>query len=168
MKRAILLNIAVFAALYCLGQPKAHREDSLLVAPFATHVHYGVFNGQDQLTYTVQESYPATDVLAFISAKLKERGWKPLQDDFLNPKTPSSHVRGWTEFDDAALTPEQRVSQWMAQWENDKHEVVSYTLQYRYPAKETDQEPEHHMRTLHVLAIHIPANIAARFKYKQE
>ena len=161
MKRATLLSIIGFLALYCFAQPKPHDRESLLVAPFATDIKYAAFNRQDQVTYTVQESYPATDVLAFISEKLIQRGWKPLQQDFLNPKIPSSHVTGWGAFDDATVVPEQRVYQWMAQWQDDKHNVVSYTLQYRYAKKDAKLEPDEHMSALHVLAIYVPAPRAA-------
>jgi hypothetical protein len=43
----------------------------------------------------------------------------------------------------------------MAQWENQQHDIVSYTLEYRYPV---DAKPD--LGTLRVLAIFIPAAVA--------
>jgi hypothetical protein len=171
MRHAIVTGFAAFLAVSRLaqqGSQRAERRDCLLVAPFATGVKYAEFYGRDQLTYTVQEAYPATDVLAFISDSLRKKHWKPLRYDLWNPKIPSSHVRGWTEFDEATGMLHQRVYQWMAQWENDKHDVVSYALQYSYPKQDANLEPEHHMRTLQVTAIYIPAKIAAQVKSKQQ
>jgi hypothetical protein len=162
---AALPGVACFAQR---GSQRAERQDCLLVAEFATEVKYAEFQGRDQLTYTVQESYPATDVLAFISDSLREKHWKPLRYDLWNPKIPSSHVSGWTGFDDTTVMPHQKVYQWMAQWENDKHDVVCYALQYRYPKQHTNLEPEQDMQTLHVTAICIPAKIAAQVKSKQQ
>jgi hypothetical protein len=45
----------------------------------------------------------------------------------------------------------------MAQWENPHHDIVSYTLEYRYPV---DAKPD--LGTLRVIAIFIPASIAAK------
>jgi hypothetical protein len=171
MKHAIVIGFAAFLAAACLAQQeskRAERLDCLLVTPSASEVKYAELDGTDQLTYTVQESYPAAEVLAFISDSLRRKRWKPLRHDLWNPKIPSSHVRGWTVIDDATGMPHQRVYQWLAQWENDKHDVVSYALQYRYPKQDTNLEPEHHMRTLRVTAIYIPAKIAERVKPKQQ
>ena len=171
MKHVIVIGFAALLGVACFaqqGSQRAEHQDCLLVAPFAAEVKYAKFQGRDQLTYTMQESYPATDVLAFISDSLRKKHWKPLRYDLWNPKTPSSHVRGWTGFDDATVMPHQKVYQWMAQWENDKHDVVSYTLQYRYPKQDANLEPGHDMRTLQVMAIYIPAKIAAQVKSQQQ
>jgi hypothetical protein len=170
MKRGVVLGFVVFVTAVCLAQEGSHKaehRDCLVVAPFATEVKYAEFHGRDQLTYTVEEPYPATDVLAFISDGLRRQHWKPLQYDLWNPKIPSSHVSGWTAFDEATATPQQRVYQWMAQWKNDKHDVVSYVLQYSYAKEDVSKEPEHHMRTLHVRAMYLPARIADEVKRKQ-
>jgi hypothetical protein len=171
MRHGIVIGFAAFLAVACLAQQeskRAERRDCLLVAPFATEVKYAEFEGRDQLTYTVQEAYPAAEVLTFISDSLRKKHWKPLRYDLWNPKIPSSHVRGWTVFDDATGMSSQRVYQWVAQWENDKHDAVTYALQYRYPRQDANLEPEHHMRTLQVKAIYIPAKIAERLKPKQQ
>jgi hypothetical protein len=167
MKHAVVVGFAALLAVTCVAQPgpqTTQRRDCLLVAPFATEVKYVELYGRLQLTYNVEESYPAADVLAFISDGLRRKRWKPLLYDFWNPKIPSSHVTGWTEFDDATAMPHQRVCQWMAQWENHEHDIVSYALQYMYPRQDAKLEPEHHMRTLQVTAIYIPAKIAAQIK----
>src|SRR5512146_2007403 len=106
MRTAILHSIIVMIVVACSaqGSPLTQRPDSLLVAPFATDIRYLAANGNDQVTdqlsYSVEESYPATDTLAFIRDGLKRMGWKPLEYDFWNPSIPSSHSRGWTNFVD--------------------------------------------------------------------
>jgi hypothetical protein len=174
MRNAILLGLIVISGVGGLLQarPQPQRPDSLLVAPFATHISYLAANGKDrladQLSYQVEESYPATDTLAFICDSLQQKGWKPLEYDFWNPTIPSSHSRGWTNFVDASHEPEQRVYQWMAQWKNEKHEIVNYVLRYRVPAaKNAHSMPHAEMNNLQVIAIFMMQKTAAQSKATQ-
>jgi len=85
------------------------------------------------VAYSVNEKYPAQDVVSQISDRMKKLGWEPLKEDWLNPGIPSSHVGGWTEYIDATVKPERRVHAWKAQWKNGAGDVVDYNFQYSYP-----------------------------------
>ncbi|SRR6266436_156691 len=155
---ALLLGLVLDAACWCQQTKDAQSHPkSLIVLPFGSDVEYADVNGRTQLVYRTEVDYPAESALKAISETLRRDRWKPLKSDFWNPSIPSSHVRGWQQFDDSTTKPATRVSQWMAQWENSEHDVVSYTLEYRFPV---DGNPNFH--SLRVIAIFMPAHIAAR------
>jgi hypothetical protein len=155
---ALALNLA-FCTL-CSAQEvniaQSHPK-SLVVAPSSLEVNYTSVEGTTQLAYRVDVDYPAISVLKTISDKLSHEGWKPLKSDFWNPSIPSSHLRGWVQFEDHTTRPTTTVKQWMAQWENSNHDIVSYTLVYRYLS--TD---EPNLKHLKVFAVLYPATIAAK------
>jgi hypothetical protein len=154
----LLLVLAVGIACWCQDSRNTESHNkSLVLLPGAFDVQYATFQGKPQLTYRIHVDYPAGSALKAISGDLGAEGWKPLKSDFWNPSIPSSHVRGWEQFDDATDRPRTTVHSWMAQWENPQHDIVSYTLEYRYPV---DAKPD--LGTLRVIAIFIPASIAAR------
>jgi hypothetical protein len=135
-------------------------SDSLLVAPFAKSPKYFRWpDGRQQLTYTTETEYPAEDVLSFFRAELEKRGWKPLPQDFLNPDIPSSLKRGWTFFEDHTQKPWTGVYAWAADWENGPHDLTSYILKYESPTNST-----HDLKNLQVIALYIPAEMAAKMK----
>src|SRR6266481_7679462 len=59
-----------------------------VVVPGATGVKQSIFQGKDQIIYHLQSEYPADDVLRTISVRLKNLGWEPLKEDWLNPGLP--------------------------------------------------------------------------------
>lgn len=120
-------------------------------------------DGREQVTYSTESEYPAEDALSFIRAELKKRGWKPLPQDFLNPGIPSSHQSGWTFFEDHTQNPGTGVYAWNADWENGSHDIVVYTLRYESPDNST-----HNLKHLQVIALFIPADIAAKMKHDAE
>ena len=89
----------------------------------------GASNGNlagDTLTYDLDAPYPARDEIGFIADHLRRRGYRPLRQ--------SDYVRGWSDFTDQAR---QHIYQWMGEWRNKDGDLVTYTLQYRYPAAES-------------------------------
>jgi hypothetical protein len=90
-------------------QDPAAYSDALVVASGAEDVRYVKYEGTDQISYRLQADYPAHHVIETISQSLKDKGWEPLKEDFLNPGLPSSHVEGWTNFTDATRSPERFV-----------------------------------------------------------
>ena len=142
---------------------KEPHSDSLVVFPSASEIKFMKFQGTDQVTYKVQTTYPADEVISFISMKLRRQGWRPLREDYLNPGLPTSHVRGWTEFRDMTTHPETDVHQWLAQWDNKAGDVAWYTLRYRYPE---GKSPD--LNTLLVSASYIPSKIAKAMKEDAE
>jgi hypothetical protein len=129
----------------------------MLVAPLATQVKYVEVLGLDEeLSYSVEEPYPATDLLAFIGEDLKRKNWKPLPYYLGQPHTPSSHVNGWIRFGIDGTGGPRPEYRWMAWWEDENHDTVGYWLQY------TNSKQEHYLRTLHVVASYMPAKTAAQ------
>jgi len=137
---------------------------SLILAPSAKSPKYIKYqDGRQQVIYSTESEYPAKDVLSFISAELKKRGWRPLPQDFLNPHIPSSHQRGWTFFEDHTQKPWTGVYAWNADWENGFHDIVVYVLRYESPDNST-----RNLKNLQVLALFIPADIVAKMKHDAE
>jgi hypothetical protein len=77
----------------------------------------------------------------------------------MNPGLPSSHVSGWADFEDGRARPSTHVFQWMADWENEAHDIVRYDLEYRSPVASTRD-----LHTLQVIALYIPAPIVSEMK----
>jgi len=133
----------------------ADYPDALISLPGARNVRYYQLGGTFHLEYEIVCKYPAMEVIKTISDKLAGNAWKPLRDDWLNPGLPSSHVTGWTHFGDISAKPEREVHQWLADWENEKGELVVYGFVYQYErgkAKDLDY--------LEVIAIFVPTKIA--------
>ncbi|HEV3483754.1 MAG TPA: hypothetical protein VGR97_15655 [Candidatus Acidoferrales bacterium] len=145
------------------GQKAGDEEKysaSLVVAPSAKSPEYLKYqDGRQQVIYSTESEYPAEDVLSFINGELKKRGWKPLPQDFLNPDIPSSHQRGWTFSEDHTQRPWTGVYAWGAGWENGSHDIVMYILRYESPDNST-----RNLKNLQVIALFIPAEIAAKMK----
>jgi hypothetical protein len=133
-----------------------------VVPPGAIRVKQRIFLGKDQIIYNLQSEYPADDVLSTISTRLKRLGWRPLKEDWLNPGLPSSHIRGWTYFEDETTNPATSVRAWGGQWENSTHDILEYNLEYRCPGKLCSSTYDLH--DLRVVAIRVPADLAKRMK----
>jgi hypothetical protein len=133
----------------------AKYSDSLIVVAGAKDLHYTKLEGTDQILYIVEAEYPANSVLQEIFQKLEAKGWRPFQEDYLNPGLPSSHVRGWTDFIDATKKQRKKVYQWLAQWENKNHDILWCTLRYSYP-----DVGKPNLSDLTVSKVFIPSKIA--------
>jgi hypothetical protein len=144
-KRAAVMGFGVFVllTLASLAQPqqgswRTEHHDSLLVAPNATEVKYVYVKDSDwsQVTYIVEEPYPAVDVLHFISEDLKQKGWKPQYGPV--------DVNQWTDHATQYL--------WAATWINENYDTVGYMLYYMRDKGDRD---DHHLHTLHVEANYV-------------
>ena len=138
------------------------RPSFFVVTRGATEVKQRRWQGEDQILYRIQASYPAADVLRTITVRLRQLGWKPLKEDWLNPGLPSSHVRGWTYFEDETTKPATSVRAWQADWENGAHDILTYDLKYRCPGNLCSSTYDLH--DLQVIAIHIPADLAKQIR----
>jgi len=135
-------------------QDTPRHAEALIVCPGAKQANWLKFEGSDQLSYQIEVEYPASSIVSCISTQLREKGWRPLQEDFWNPGLPSSHVRGWTQSVDATVHPEATVDAWVAQWENEAGDIVWYSLTYKYPPG------DRYSLTVH--AGFVPASIAKK------
>jgi hypothetical protein len=167
MNTLIVSLLSLVAIAYIAGcdrsfdkKPKNY-SDALILLPKATEVRYYELGGSFQLTYKIATEYPAADLIATISNQLKQGNWQPLKEDYLNPGLSSSHVRGWTSFQDGTKKPPQIVHQWLADWENQAGEVVRYGFRYQYESGKTKD-----LKDLAVIAIFMPASLAKQTREK--
>lgn len=153
------LVLAVICGGLAYGSPvrAAEHAGALIVYPGATHVGWKKYGGTDQLTYRVDAKFPAAGVIGFISYKLHENGWQVLAHDFLNPKIPSSAVRGWTEFIDGTRRPKRYMHEWGSDWRDSAGNMVRYIFHYTSPKNFASN-----LRDLHVTAIYSPAPLARK------
>jgi len=146
---AVLLYLAISAYL-CPSALATDYPDSLFTVPGAIDVRFSKLHGTDQLYYRLTAQYPAQEIIDKIKAKLYEEGWIPLEDSFLNPGMPTSHVRGWSNFEDATGERSKVVYCWWGDWTNDRGEIVTYILRYAYPK---NKQPD--LESLEVTAIYM-------------
>lgn len=133
----------------------ANYPESLILLPNATNVKYYEVGGSLQLTYKLKVDYPAAKVIEVISNKLKQDKWHILKEDFLNPGFSSSHVSGWSSYENATKSPTQIDHLWKADWENQSGDIVTYAFLYQYGKKESKD-----LNNLTVYGIFISAPLA--------
>ncbi len=97
-------------------------------------------NGSVSLSYHIKATFPAERELESLATQLKRIGWGPMKEDWLNPGLPSSHSRGWMEYQDRSKTPPIIVSSWIAQWKDSAGNIVDYSISYLRPTKTDGEE----------------------------
>jgi hypothetical protein len=143
MKRTIItysliscfIFICLFAGCKDKQEPKIFNHSSaLILLSNSEEPFYDIRDGGSiQLSYKIKEEYPAAAVIKQIAAQLETKGWKPLKEDYLNPGLPSSHVKGWDNYEDASHPPRTIVHRWMGDWEDKYGNIVRYAFIYEYP-----------------------------------
>jgi len=122
----------------CVGP---HSIDSaklpveLTVPPGAREISTRESPGVTAVSYQLSADFPATTFLSDIQSRLAKAGWQPLDNDWLNPSVPSSHVRGWTQFYTSS-GGRAVVHQWIGDWLNPSGDILTYSLRYTSPASE--------------------------------
>jgi hypothetical protein len=91
------------------------------------------------LEYQLKVRYPAREQIAYVANRLKEQGWKPVPHIYLFPKNQSSHVLGWTFFNDPPRQPEWMIYEWTGDWQDPSGNLLTYTFRYRDPAAKYQQ-----------------------------
>lgn len=152
----VLTIMSVFVFSSCTVAQKNAPGDfpsALVVVSGAKDVRFSKSNGSDQVTYNLSTDFPASGVIEEIKAMLTKQGWQPLKEDFLNPGILSSEVKGWSEYVDATKKTRMTEHLWMADWNNNKGDIVRYALRYVHPeGKDKD------LNNLKVYVICIPAS----------
>ena len=117
-------------------QPKFYdHSNAFVILKNAEDTFYDLRDGGSiQLSYKIKENYPATSVINQFSSQMEANGCKILKEDCLNPGLPSSHVKGWSDFEDASHTPIKIVHQWMGDWEDKYGNIVRHAFIYQYPS----------------------------------
>ena len=159
---ASIFMLFSFIALLCISgcggaeqKRPVNYPDALILLPNATDVKYYELGGSLQITYKIKADYPAASVIEGISNKLKQDNWHILKEDFLNPGSPSSHVSGWSSYENATKSPTQIDHLWKADWENKSGDIVTYAFLYQYGKKENKD-----LNNLTVYGIFISAPLA--------
>jgi len=161
-----LISCFIFVCLFAGCNDKQspiiyNHTNALIVLSNAEPPFYDIRDGGSiQLSYKTKEEYPATSVIKQLSAQLEANGWKPLKEDYLNPGLPSSHVNGWSDFEDHSCPPIEIVHQWMGDWEDKYGNIVRYVFRYEYP-KNKD-------KNLSILQIHEIYSPASLIKLRKE
>ena len=145
-------------AFICPSALAINYSDSLFAVPGAVDVRFAKLHGTEQLYYSLNTQYPARKIIDKIKAKLNALGWTPLEDSFLNPGIPTSHVSGWCNFEDATGERLQVVHSWWGDWTNNRGEIVTYILRYAYPKNNQPQ-----LESLDVKAIYMSKEAVAEY-----
>jgi len=157
----VVILLSFFAIINLYSCDKSHEgkppnyPDALILLPNVTNVKHYNIGGSLQLTYKIEEDYPANKTIEAISNKLRQDKWNALKEDYLNPGLPSSRVRSWDSYEDVNKNPHQTVNVWVADWGNQAGDIVRYSFWYRYKINERQD-----LKNLMVYAIFIPATLA--------
>jgi hypothetical protein len=141
VKRYAIAEFGLLALLSiaCFAQESSWRTehyDSLLIAPGATEVKYVESGGLHELTYIVEEPYPASKAVNFICEEMRRKGWGE----------PLKHAGdGWME---TYIPGKPHPYRWEAWWGRNKKEQVTYTLDY------LEDNSRHYLKILHVRAVY--------------
>lgn len=130
-RASLIIIFLTFTALSC----NRDLPDSLIVIKGASKPKQFYVRGMDQIVYRVEEKFPAKDAIHTIFQHLKKKGWQPLQQQYLYPDLPSSHVLGWTFYEDKRVGYTSFVFEWSADWKDKNNNIVTYSFRYRDPAK---------------------------------
>jgi hypothetical protein len=152
----LLFMLAWQASATAACAPDANTNSlGFVVVTHAVSIRCASDGASPEMSYNVPESYPAKGALTEIAANLRQRGWDPLPEDFLNPGIPSSHLTGWSSFIDGTVEPHDHVRQWLAQWRNPHHDVVVYAVVYRWPVTTSDPQ----LDTARVMMRYLPCSL---------
>jgi hypothetical protein len=122
--------------------------DSLIVLPGASKIR--ITDRNSAVSYELQVTYPAQEVIDSLARQLTEKGWKALETALSNPSASPSASAGWGSYIDGTQRPETNVYQWIGQWQDRGGNVAWYTLRYETVIKnEPVRRPE---GPLHVIA----------------
>jgi hypothetical protein len=126
---------------------------ALLVLPEATEVQ-PTRDYDGAVRYQLEEAYPATKAIEFISSTLEKDGWTKADRDLFNPGIPLFDESGWGR----GRAKGEIVVSWNGQWKDREDNWVLYYLAYRMPGEDLLVVPS---GKLHVQAIFMGPEIVA-------
>jgi hypothetical protein len=150
-KRAFAMGLilSLWTTCFLAQKPawKTDHRDSLLVPPGARNVTFKAaavtrWDGpgeNDELTYTLDEPFPAKEFLDHLCNDLQLKGWSPL-----SRPDPNHWIR--IPADAYARYQSRDGFTWMTEWQNNANQSVTYWLNYKMSA-----DPNH-LRILYVKA----------------
>lgn len=129
----VLTGVVAFAS--CQRRAAQQAPPSAFFIPNgAENIQHRERQGIQEVSYEVDAAYPASPFLCELTQHLDQRQWRGLREDALNAGSESSLVSGWGDYGNATRKPETHVHSWMAQWRNQDGDLLTYGLQYEYPA----------------------------------
>lgn len=159
-----LLGLLVLVLSCVVALPACNQRDpqqaqtpvpaGLYVPEGARNVQQRQRQGIREISYNVAAAYPASSFLCELTNYVERQQWRGLREDALNAGSESSLVSGWGDYGNATRQPETHVHAWMSQWLNQQGDLLTYALQYEYPAAGTPD-----LSTLKVFALIWPANL---------
>jgi len=126
----LVLVIATSMGFAASGSEVSQKclPEALVLSEKARNLNYAQVS---QVSYIVEEKYPAKHLLREVTAKLSAQGWKPLDYDPLNPTNKSINMHHWTSFLDATQGPDDiKVDQWMGWFDNSNGSRLLLGLRY--------------------------------------
>jgi len=126
---AVLILIGVVS-----GNGQSVLPPALLVLPGAKNVKTSQRN-DGEVSYRLQEAWPAEKTIALIGGQLEAEGWQPSATYLLGSGT--AGLRMWTP----AILGRQTVFGWWGQWNKSDGSVAIYVLQYKVAGATGDIRP---------------------------
>ncbi len=114
--------------------------------------------GKIDVTYVVQDKYPASQTREQLAQALRDSGYHLLDHGFLEPNVKVETPRVWASYVDGRTSHETCVRELVENWQNANGDVVLYGLRYDStcdPGAVRRSEPT--TDTLKVVAAVIPA-----------
>jgi len=163
MTRRWLLVLIVLFLVACHEAPKG----ALIQLAGARDVEISTLSGMNTLQYKLLVRYPAKEQIQEVKDRLNKMGWKAVPYIYLFPPNPSSHVLGWTFFNDPPRQPAWVVYEWTGDWLDKDGNLLTYTFRYKDPVAKYQQKtfivgPS--QKEMAITAIYTPASLA---KHKQ-
>ena len=146
-KRLIVIAFGLTLSNACLSQQqdwKTEHHETMVVPPYATDITFRERGYQDELTYTVEESYPASKFVHDLCEQLRLKGWESSEGWPPSGKSVCEKPE-WTKVP-APSSVKYRLDLPFHKSDDDhpNGEATGYDLEYRTEGN------EHHARTLRV------------------
>ena len=159
--RSIRVFVLLFATAGCVssGNP-AGSPKQMFVHPAARELRIlESSSGRVDVTYGVQENFPAPQLRESIARRLRESGYHLLDHDFLDPSAKVETPREWASYIDGRTRPETCVREIVEDWQNAKGDVVRSGLRYDSACdRGSVHRSESTTESLRVNAMAIPAS----------
>ncbi len=111
----------------------ADFPEHLQAPPGATNVRY-LGGDSPHLSFAIEDPYPASKTLNFISSHLEQAGWKRAEPRVLWPGLFDRRMEGWSRLGEYP-GEDFKCCVWTGDWANDKGESLSLWLTYRVAAE---------------------------------
>jgi hypothetical protein len=110
------------------------KENGLFVSSDAERLTCQAKPGECiEVSFVLHETYPGRQVISEIRTHLTNAGWKPLTEDWLNPRTSSPRGSGWIQYVEETGGALRDYWMWQSAWQDAKGDLIRYSLRYSRP-----------------------------------